>query len=1040
MMSRRANREIPQLENDSIVAVKGKIKSVYCKNFVTYGECTFHPTEYLNVIIGPNGTGKSTLVAAIVLGLGGKPELLSRSSSIGDYVKNGRDEAMIRVEIFRETYNKSTIFQRCFPRSGKSTYKIGEDTVSERNYLAAIMEFKIQIGNLCQFLPQDRVQDFAKMDPQKIFFNTINSVCSTETLNTFDELKKLRLNQTNEADGVRKKKEELEQLQAQCHILCQRLERFNEQQEYQNKLDVCHAKKLQLEVRALDEKKKQETKDLLLAKTKLEEEQKKYDIIIRRQHDISKTSQQLAKDIASKEREEQTVIAKKQRIEEQIKILKDRIEQARTTYLKKKREKADYDNELQNETRILRLFLDDLTKAKENIDADKDWKSEKLALTQKLQRLKEELAGYMKTRSEINSKLDEQYTPDIGLLTRRLERANDVHAQKLQLIREKYPEVYRGVQWLNDHKDLFQGRVYNPMILELSVRDPAHAKYFENTISIRDLLAFTCENKEDVSLLVNELCVKQKLQVSVGHAPPASKINYRADVSIDSLRSCGFTAYLIDLIDGPPAIINYLCNLNGIHRIPIGSSAVNEKADDVPNNINFFFGGDQLYSVKVSRYSGEKSILQNQIIGKNLLTSRNTNQILEDENRLRVLKRGSDALKNQRTALENKIEETNVKREEVMARNRTIEGKIAERGQLEEKCRRQNDKVKQLKNNVINLPELEKTFSEKVKSCLQEIMQLQSEKIEILKSLQQALLNKKFAVMKERIFKQENEELINTIRETTDSKAQASRMVETITRTMEKTTQLLDSKTAEARKAKRECKSLELFNQLPDTMDELKEAINEFKARLECMGDVDKNIVAEYKQKCADIEKLKEEMQNSEHNRQDIATKIRTLHDGWYPEIEGIVTTLNIHFSDFMTSMGYVGEVNLVRREEFDYDTYGIQIMVQYRSNAQLQALDRHTQSGGERAVAIATYTLSLQHITHVPFRCVDEINQGMDANNERKIFEMLVKETTQTGRAQYFFVTPKLLPNLLYNERMSVHIVFNGKMVKSPNAFAFQM
>lgn len=54
---------------------------------------------------------------------------------------------------------------------------------------------------------------------------------------------------------------------------------------------------------------------------------------------------------------------------------------------------------------------------------------------------------------------------------------------------------------------------------------------------------------------------------------------------------------------------------------------------------------------------------------------------------------------------------------------------------------------------------------------------------------------------------------------------------------------------------------------------------------------------------------------------------------------------------------------------QHDYDTYGIQIMVQYRSNAQLQALDRHTQSGGERAVAIATYTLSLQHITHVPFR-----------------------------------------------------------------------
>lgn len=84
--------------------------------------------------------------------------------------------------------------------------------------------------------------------------------------------------------------------------------------------------------------------------------------------------------------------------------------------------------------------------------------------------------------------------------------------------------------------------------------------------------------------------------------------------------------------------------------------------------------------------------------------------------------------------------------------------------------------------------------------------------------------------------------------------------------------------------------------------------------------------------------------------------------------------------------------------------------MVQYRKNVPLQALNRHVQSGGERAVAIAVYTMSMQHITHVPFRCVDEINQGMDARNERKIFEMLVDETTKTGRAQYFFVTPKVV------------------------------
>lgn len=41
-----------------------------------------------------------------------------------------------------------------------------------------------------------------------------------------------------------------------------------------------------------------------------------------------------------------------------------------------------------------------------------------------------------------------------------------------------------------------------------------------------------------------------------------------------------------------------------------------------------------------------------------------------------------------------------------------------------------------------------------------------------------------------------------------------------------------------------------------------------------------------------------------------------------------------------------------------------------------LQDLSRHFQSGGERAVSTAIYMLSLQELTSVPFRFVDEINQ----------------------------------------------------------------
>ena len=53
----------------------GSIVRVKLQNFVTYTSAEFFPGPSLNMVIGPNGTGKSTLVCAICLGLGWGPQV-----------------------------------------------------------------------------------------------------------------------------------------------------------------------------------------------------------------------------------------------------------------------------------------------------------------------------------------------------------------------------------------------------------------------------------------------------------------------------------------------------------------------------------------------------------------------------------------------------------------------------------------------------------------------------------------------------------------------------------------------------------------------------------------------------------------------------------------------------------------------------------------------------------------------------------------------------------------------------------------------------
>jgi len=75
--------------------------------------------------------------------------------------------------------------------------------------------------------------------------------------------------------------------------------------------------------------------------------------------------------------------------------------------------------------------------------------------------------------------------------------------------------------------------------------------------------------------------------------------------------------------------------------------------------------------------------------------------------------------------------------------------------------------------------------------------------------------------------------------------------------------------------------------------------------------------------------------------------------------------------------------------------------------------------SGGERSVSTIMFLMALQEMMVSPFRCVDEINQGLDERNERLVFRRIVENSTKPPGAkgltdhcgQYFLITPKLLP-----------------------------
>jgi hypothetical protein len=54
----------------------------------------------------------------------------------------------------------------------------------------------------------------------------------------------------------------------------------------------------------------------------------------------------------------------------------------------------------------------------------------------------------------------------------------------------------------------------------------------------------------------------------------------------------------------------------------------------------------------------------------------------------------------------------------------------------------------------------------------------------------------------------------------------------------------------------------------------------------------------------------------------------------------------------------------------------------------------------------------------------------GMDPQNERKMFQQLVRAASQLNTPQCFLLTPKLLPNLEYTEACTILNVMNGPYI----------
>nr|AAI65244.1 Zgc:152845 protein [Danio rerio] len=488
---------------------------------------------------------------------------------------------------------------------------------------------------------------------------------------------------------------------------------------------------------------------------------------------------------------------------------------------------------------------------------------------------------------------------------------------------------------------------------------------------------------------------------------------------------------------GPPEMYEFHCELKTFRTKERDLEVIKDL------QLRTIYTAEERYNVKKSAYS-------NNVVSSNsalrppqfLTTTIDVEERRQLEEQLRAAERQKQSIDQRMAAIREQQANLDRRDNELRANKKKLSDLKSKKRQLEQKISTKQDSLRQMEQNEINLVAIEEEANAKIAAVNNKKVTIMGEYLSHLQSKARLNMEKVYLALQSAGLSAEKTKLETDVRE---SSAELKRAEVDYTKLDKIKTNLLMTCKTLMKRASEICNMTpgetavpeELhaaFSLLPETLDEIDAMLNEERTRAECFTGLSDAVVDEYNRREQEIKNLEKELDDKTNELTTYRRNIAEAKERWLNPLKKLVELINVRFSDFFQFMQCAGEVDLHSENEEEYDKYGIRIQVQFRRNTRTHELTPHHQSGGERSVTTMLYLMSLQELNRCPFRVVDEINQGMDPVNERRVFDIVVRAACGVNTSQYFFITPKLLQNLQYAEQMTILCVHNGPQMLPPN------
>ncbi|XP_073726011.1 structural maintenance of chromosomes protein 6 isoform X1 [Misgurnus anguillicaudatus] len=1019
----------------------GVIENITLKNFMNHhllGPFSFGPN--VNFIVGNNGSGKSAILTALIVGLGGKATTTNRGASLKGFVKYGESAADIKVKLKNrgkeaykiETYGDSICIEHRITSDGCRTCKIKNKTghviSTKKEELTAILDhFNIQVDNPVSILNQEMSKQFLhsknETDKYKFFMKA--------TL--LEQMKRdyIHIKQTKAVtrDQVERQEECLKDLR---QLFLQKKERYESLsslddlrrtlEDLKQKMAWCLVREMECQVEQLKEQIEREESEFKL-KEKLELCQNKVSV-------SEKKSQEIQQKIWRLTEEQDSLAEESRKFKEEIKVKSKAQKNQEVIYV-------CAENKLKQLEKEQCLLQDRIHKINHSLrrshEAEQIQRLKKISAFKKQlekleaesnvlnQEIKDKQQALLKGREEYD-KLSMEEKEIQACLESKLKRKKQLMASRSNRLRrfgDSMPELLQSID-----RAFAQGRFIKkpvgPIGACISLKDPSLVVAVESCLR-SFMKTFCCDNYKDEKVL-------QELMSP--YFPRGSRpqiIVCRFTDRAYKLQGRGvchpeFPSVLDALNIENPVITNCLIDMRSIESILI----IKEKArarkvmqgSRPPKNCReaFTAEGDQVFSNRY--YTPENEVLVKYLGG-------------DPEAEIRLVE--SEVENNQAQLSRFQLHLRSVK-EDIQSMEEKLRSVIVT-------CKHNQENINKVKASITELENIEEPQTEDI-SSLEEDARENQQKIESqrrtvtdaqkdLKKHERSLMN---INQQYKDVKNKMERLSDEVEQIKEEQVKAESEYSKLDQTMQVLTKKLKShqdniqtmraelslKEEETRafeaKAKEICPERPHVNLSTKSIDveitRLRQKINTHERN---HGDKEQVIreYAEahgnYKSKSNQLRDLKKFIDRLDNIMTDRQARYKILR-------RSLSVRCKLYFNNFMIKLQCCGSMM------FDHNNETLSISVKPPGRENDSVSDMRSLSGGERSFSTVCFLLSLWEITESPFRCLDEFDVYMDMHNRQISLDLLLELSERQQLRQFIFITPQSTSNLPKSAHIKIH------------------